>query len=77
MDEATAGGIATLLFEEATQALLRQQVTEEELQELLRCANSAVRGTTILVCLDDPTAGCASSLAKTLPWTQELPRAGQ
>ncbi len=77
MDEASAGGIATLLFEEATRALLRQQVTAEELHELLRSANPAVRGTTILVCLDNSTANYASSLARTLPWTQELPRTGQ
>ena len=77
MDEATAGKSAIPLFEEATQALLRQEITTGELEELLRSTNSTVRGAAILACLDDPTASHVSSLVKVMPWTQELPRAGQ
>ncbi|MHB8862410.1 MAG: glycerophosphodiester phosphodiesterase [Pirellulaceae bacterium] len=77
MDDATAGKSAAPLFEEATQAYLHQQVTAEELEELLRSTNSAVRGTTILACLDDRTGSRVASLEKMMPWTQELPRAGQ
>jgi len=77
MDVANAGRFAGPMSEEATRALLRHNVTAEELESLLRSANSAVRGTTILACLDDRTASRASSLAKIVPWTQELPRAGQ
>jgi hypothetical protein len=73
MDEATAGKSASLLFEEATQAFLRQSVTAEELENLLRTTNSAVRGTAILACLADRKAGHRSLLGKIMPWTQELP----
>ncbi len=73
MDEATAGKFAPPLFEEATRALLRQQVTDEELQNLLRNTNSAVRGTAILVCLDDRTAGRTALLREIVPWTRGLP----
>jgi hypothetical protein len=75
MDEATAGKSAALLFEEATRAFLCQEVTTQELQELLRSPNSAVRGTTILVCLDEGIAARAASLGEIMPWTQELPPA--
>jgi hypothetical protein len=77
MDEATAGKSAALLFEEATRALLRQQITVEELQDLLRSTNSAVRGAAILACLDDGRTGRALSLEKIMPWTQELPQASK
>jgi hypothetical protein len=77
LDEATAGQSAAPLFEEATRAFLRQEVATPELQGLLRAANSAVRGTAILVCLDEGTAVRAASLREIMPWTQELPRAGR
>jgi hypothetical protein len=77
LDEATAGKSAAPLFEEATRAFLRQAVTTQELQNLLRSANSAVRGTAILECLDDGTASRAASLQEVLPWTQELPQTGR
>jgi len=75
MDEATPGKSAAPLFEDATRALLRQQVTAGELRGLLQSTNSAVRGTTILVCLDDGNASRTSLLARIMPWTQELPQA--
>jgi hypothetical protein len=77
MDEATAGRSAAPLFEEATRAFLHQEVTSEELQDLLRSANSGVRGTTILVCLDEGSATRIAWLRKALPWAQELPQAGR
>jgi glycerophosphoryl diester phosphodiesterase len=77
MDEAAAGKLAPLLFEEATRALLSQQVSPQELQELLQSTNSGVRGTAILVCLDSQTPRRTSSLEKIVPWTRELPRAGK
>jgi hypothetical protein len=75
LDEATAGKSAAPLFEEATRALLRHEVTARELEDLFRSPNSAVRGTTILVCLDEGTASRAAALGKIIPWTQELPHA--
>jgi glycerophosphoryl diester phosphodiesterase len=75
MDKATASKFAPPLFEEATRALLRRQISTEELQRLLQSANSGVRGTAILVCLDNPTATRTSLLEKILPWARELPRA--
>jgi hypothetical protein len=75
--EAPADKSAAPLFEEATRALLRQELTADEVQCLLRSTNPTVRGTTILVCLDDQTASRDSSLVKIMPWTRELPRAGK
>jgi hypothetical protein len=75
MDEATAGKYAAPLFEEATRAFLHQEVIAGELQGLLRSTNPAVRGTAILVCLDDPRANRTSLLREIMPWTQELPKA--
>ncbi|MBM3474772.1 MAG: glycerophosphodiester phosphodiesterase family protein [Armatimonadetes bacterium] len=77
MDEATAGKSAPPLFEDATRALLRQGIASEELAGLLRSPNPAVRGTALLSCLDDGVEGRADLLGEILPWTRELPRAGQ
>lgn len=69
--------LAYKAFEEATRAFLCRPVATEELEQLLRSTNSAVRGTTILVCLDDRTVSHTSSLEKIMPWTRELPQAGK
>lgn len=75
LDEASVGEAGPPLFEEATRALLSHGVTDEELQDLLRSTNAAVRGTTILGCLEDRAPSRAAWLARILPWTEELPRA--
>jgi len=77
MDEETAGKFAPPLFEEATRALLHQQVTAEEVRGLLQSTNSSVRGTAILVCLNGRTDSHLSLLGKIIPWTRELPHAGK
>ena len=77
MDESTAGRFAGPFFEEATRALLRCTLTDGELESLLQSPNSAVRGTAMLVCLDDPTANRTAALGRFMPWAQELPRAGK
>ena len=77
MDKETAEKFAPPLFEEATRALLLQKVTLQELQELLQSTNSGVRGTAILVCLDNQRPGRISLLEKIVPWTRDLPRAGK
>lgn len=74
MDETAAGKFSMPQFEEATLALLRQNITAKQLQELLRSTNSAVRGTAVLACLDDRMAGHAALLGEILPWARELPR---
>jgi hypothetical protein len=75
MDEAAASKSAPPLFEEATRAFLRQEVTTGELRDLLQSTNSGVRGTAILVCLDEGTAARRAMLREVTPWTQELPQA--
>ncbi len=77
MDEATAGRFAGPFFEEATRALLRHNVTAEDLESLLRSTTPAIRGTAILACLDDRRDNRACALRKVMPWTEELPRAGK
>jgi glycerophosphoryl diester phosphodiesterase len=73
MDEAKAREIAPLLFEDATKALLRQALMVEEIQSLLQSQRSAVRGTTILECLDHPTKDRTAALKAVAPWALELP----
>jgi hypothetical protein len=75
MDEAGARQLAPPQFEEATRALLRQDLTREELQTLLHHLNTAVRGPAILECLDRPTAQRTRALKAAAPWALELPRA--
>ena len=72
MDETTAGRFAGPFFEDATRALLRHTLSDGELESLLQNSNSAVRGTAVLVFLDDPTPNRTATLAKTMPWAQML-----
>jgi glycerophosphoryl diester phosphodiesterase len=63
------------MFEEATQALLRQNLARDELTALLKSPNPAVRGTAILACLDRPGRDRTAALKAAAPWALELPRA--
>ncbi|MBI2948009.1 MAG: glycerophosphodiester phosphodiesterase family protein [Verrucomicrobia bacterium] len=74
-NEARARQLAPPQFEEATRALLLQDLTREELEALLRHSNLAVRGTAILECLDRPTRERTKALKAAAPWALELPRA--
>jgi len=75
MDEARARELAPPEFEEATKALLRQDLTEQELERLLYHPNLVVRGRTVLACLDQPTPEGTKALQTAAPWALELPRA--
>ena len=75
MDENAAGKFSAPLFEEATKALLRQDLTRDELKSLLQSRHSAVRGTAILECLDHPTDSRAAMLKAAQPWALDLPTA--
>jgi glycerophosphoryl diester phosphodiesterase len=77
MDEAKAREIAPLMYEDATRALLRQQVTLAEIEALLRSRHSGVRGTAVLECLDHPKPVRTAALKAAAPWALELPRARQ
>lgn len=72
LDKEAAGMFAPPLFEEATKALLRQNLAQNQLQDLLRSTNSAIRGTAILECLDHSTVSHKASLNAILPWTHDL-----
>jgi hypothetical protein len=74
MNEAKARELGAPQFEDATQALLCQRLTDAELAAVLRSANSAVRGTAILECVDHPTAQRLRGLKASAPWALELPR---
>jgi HEAT repeat protein len=74
LSETAARQIAMPQFEEATLALLRQQLNRPELLRLLQSANSAVRGTAILDCLDNPRPEHTAALRASAPWALELPR---
>ena len=75
VDERRVCELATPQFEEATRALLVQNLTGEELKTLLGHSNSAVRGTAILECLDRPSRIRTQALRSAAPWALELLRA--
>lgn len=75
LPEAAAREWGPLQYEEATRALLRQDLTEAELETVLRSKNLAIRGPAILECLDHPTHRRTPVLRAAAPWALELPRA--
>lgn len=75
LDEPAARELAPLLYEDATRALLRQDLTQADLEALLRSPNLAVRGPAILECLDHPSRRRTRALKAVAPWALELPRA--
>lgn len=75
MDAMAARELGPLQFEDATRAVLRQELSRSEIEALLRSPYSAIRGTTILECLDHPTSARAAALKAVAPWALDLPRA--
>ena len=75
MDEAKARELAPIQYRAATAALLKQDLSQQELEQLLRSPNGAVRGTAILACVDHPTRERKAALKAAQPWALELPRA--
>jgi hypothetical protein len=74
MSEAAARELAPVMFEEATQALLGQALTRDELIALMRSPRLAVRGTAILECLDHPNGERRAALKSAAPWALALPQ---
>ncbi|MCZ7640767.1 MAG: glycerophosphodiester phosphodiesterase family protein [Verrucomicrobia bacterium] len=63
------------LFEEATRALLQQNVAWDEMARLLASPNPAVRGTALIECLDEGNEERRLALRAAAPWALSLPRA--
>lgn len=63
------------LLEEATRGLLQQPLSGAELRALLRHPHPAVRGTTILECVDRPNAERRRALEREASWALSLPAA--
>jgi hypothetical protein len=76
MDETEARQFSIPSFEAATLALLRQQLSGDELKALLQSRHSAVRGTAILECVDRPDGNRTAALRSVAPWALHLPRRG-
>lgn len=75
MEEAQARELAPLMYEDATRSLLRQELTQAEIEGLLRSPHSAVRGTALQECVDLPTRTRNAALRNVAPWALQLPRA--
>jgi glycerophosphoryl diester phosphodiesterase len=73
MDEAQAREFSPPQFEEAAKALLRHDLSGDELKWLLRSPHSAVRGTAILECIDHPRVERTAALREVAPWSLDLP----
>jgi hypothetical protein len=63
------------MFEDATRALLRQDLGVKEIVALLRSENSAVRGTAMIECHDQPTTSRRAALREAASWVLALPTA--
>jgi hypothetical protein len=77
LPEAAAREWGPLQYEEATRALLRQELSQSELEALLRSGNLAIRGPAVLECLDHPTRRRTRALKAAARWALELPRAAK
>ncbi|HEU4754160.1 MAG TPA: glycerophosphodiester phosphodiesterase family protein [Armatimonadota bacterium] len=75
MPEEKARLLAPVLYEDATKALLQQDLRGPEIEALLRSENPAVRGTAILECLDHPSRVRTAALKAAASWALDLPRA--
>jgi hypothetical protein len=75
LDEAAAARYGPLQYEEAARALLQQTLTWNEIAALLRHPNSAVRGTALAVCVDQPNDPRRQALRTAAPWALDLPAA--
>ncbi len=73
MDEKQAKELAPLMWDEATRALLKQGLTLPELVGLLRSPRSAVRGTALQECLDNPNSMRRTALRTAASWATTLP----
>jgi hypothetical protein len=74
MDETQARALGPPQFEDATRALLCQQLAWDQIAALLRSRNPAVRGTAILECVDHPSDERQAALRAAAPWALNLPR---
>jgi hypothetical protein len=74
LSETEARAMSNPQFEEATKALLRQKLSRSEILGLVTSSNSAVRGTAILECLDQPTPDRTAALRQAAPWALALPQ---
>lgn len=77
LPETAAREWGPLQYEEATRALLRQELSQAELEALLRSPNLAVRGPAVVECLDHPTRRRTRALKSAAPWALPLPRAAR
>jgi hypothetical protein len=71
-DEA-ARRIAPPMHEEAVRALMRHDLDREDILHLLRDPRSAVRGTALLECVDNPSPDRRAALREAAPWAADLP----
>lgn len=71
-DAAKAASPAPALLQDATLALLRQRVAWDEIAELVRHKNPAVRGTAILQCIHSPGEERLQALRTGAPWAIPL-----
>jgi hypothetical protein len=74
MDEEQARQFGLPQWETATSALLRQRLMWDQVADLLRSTNLAVRGTAILACLDPLTEERRAAIRAGAQWVSALPR---
>ena len=74
MEETPSAESGPRFFEEATRALLRQNLAWDSIARLLRSPNPSVRGTALLECLDWPNEERRKALTAATGWALALPR---
>lgn len=73
--DAQANALGPPLFVEATRALLLQNLAWDDIANILRSPNPAVRGAAVIECLDFPTEERQRALREATPWALNLPGA--
>ncbi len=59
--------------EEATRSLFRQELSQTEIETLLKSPDLGVRGTALSECLDRPSKARTAALKAAIPWAEPLP----
>jgi hypothetical protein len=66
--------MAPPLYDEAAKALMRQDLSQEEIEKLLRSPIQAVKGTAIQFCVDYPSQLRTAALRRAAAWALDIPR---
>lgn len=77
LDQDKAREMCFPMYGEAAKSLMKQELTVEEIESLLKHSQPQVRGEALLYCIDHPSEERTEAIRKVALWALELPQAGQ